>query len=94
MAALCDLCVLCGEIVVCFVDSSPKESVNAIREARGRRLSINGETLHNYVSFTAEDYKKPDGPKCHTSPSLKSEADRLALFGAEAIAVRRRRNRA
>ena len=49
-------------MAVYFVNISPKESVNAIREARGRGLPINGETLHNYVSFTAEDYKKPDGP--------------------------------
>ena len=55
-----------------FVHISAKEGVSAVREARGRGLPINGETLHNYVSFTAEDYKKPDGPKCHTYPSMKS----------------------
>ena len=48
--------------MVYFVHISAKEGVNAVREARGRGLAINGETLHNYVSFTAEDYKKPDGP--------------------------------
>ena len=52
-AALCDLCVLCGEIVVYFVRISAKEGVNVVREARGRGLPINGETLHNYVSFTS-----------------------------------------
>ncbi len=65
---------------VYFVHISAKEGVNAVREARGRGLPIYGETLHNYVSFTAEDYKKPDGAKYHTYPSLKSEADRLALW--------------
>ena len=63
-----------------FVHVSAKEGVNAIREARSRGLPVYGETLHNYVSFTAEDYKKPDGPKNHTYPSLKSEDDRVALW--------------
>ena len=80
--------------MVYFVPISAKGGVNVVREARGRGLPINDETLHNYVSFTAEDYKKPDGPKYHTCPSLKSEADRLALFRAQAIAVIRRGNRA
>ena len=65
---------------VYFVHISAREGVNAVREARGKGLPIYGETLHNYVSFTAEDYKKPDGPKYHTYPSLKSEDDRLALW--------------
>ena len=65
---------------VYFVHVSAKEGVNAIREARGRGLPIYGETLHNYVSFTAEDYKQPDGMKYHTYPSLKSEEDRQALW--------------
>ena len=63
-----------------FVHVSAKEGVNAIREARGRGMPIYGETIHNYASFTAEDYKQPDGMKYHTYPSLKSEEDRLALW--------------
>ena len=65
---------------VYFVHVSAKEGVQAIREARGRGLPVYGETLHNYVSFTSEDYKKPDGMKYHTYPSLKSEEDRLVLW--------------
>ena len=65
---------------VYFVHVSAKEGVQAIREARGQGLPIYGETLHNYVSFNAEDYKRPDGMKYHTYPSLKSEEDRLALW--------------
>ena len=65
---------------VYFVHVSAQEGVNSIREARGRGMPIYGETLHNYVSFTAEDYKQPDGMKYHTYPSLKSENDRLALW--------------
>jgi dihydropyrimidinase len=44
---------------VYFVHVSAKEGVQAIREARGKGLPIYGETLHNYVSFTADDYQKP-----------------------------------
>ena len=65
---------------VYFVHVSAKEGVNAIREARGRGQPVYGETLHNYASFNADDYKKPDGMKYHTYPSLKSEEDRLALW--------------
>jgi dihydropyrimidinase len=65
---------------VYFVHVSAKEGVQAIREARGKGLPIYGETLHNYVSFTADDYQKPNGMKYHTYPSLKSEEDRQALW--------------
>ncbi|MGQ4807866.1 D-hydantoinase [Candidatus Entotheonellaceae bacterium PAL068K] len=65
---------------VYFVHVSAKEGVQAIREARGKGLPIYGETLHNYVSFTADDYQKQDGMKYHTYPSLKSEDDRQALW--------------
>ena len=65
---------------VYFVHVSAKEGLNTVREARGRGLPIYAETLHNYCSFNAEDYKKPDGMKYHTYPSLKSEEDRLSLW--------------
>ncbi len=65
---------------VYFVHVSAKEGVQAIREARGKGLPVYGETLHNYVSFTADDYQKADGMKYHTYPSLKSEEDRQAVW--------------
>ena len=65
---------------VYFVHVSAREGIEAIREARGKGLPIYGETLHNYVTFTAENYKEPDGMRYHTYPSLKSEEDRLALW--------------
>jgi dihydropyrimidinase len=39
-----------------------------------------GETLHQYLMYTAEDYKRPNGQIYHTYPSLKSETDRNALW--------------
>ena len=68
------------EAAVYFVHVSARQGVNAIREARGRGMPVYGETLHNYACFNAEDYKRPDGMKYHTYPSLKSEEDRLALW--------------
>jgi dihydropyrimidinase len=65
---------------VYFVHVSAKEGVSSILEARGKGLPVYGETLHNYACFNAEDYKKPDGMKYHTYPSLKSEEDRQALW--------------
>ncbi len=64
---------------VYLVHVSAREGVQAIQEARSKGLPVYGETIHNYVSFTAEDYKKPDGMKYHTYPSLKSDDDRAAL---------------
>jgi dihydropyrimidinase len=54
--------------------------VAAIAEARRKGLPIYGETLHQYLGYTAEDYKRPNGQIYHTYPSLKSEADRQALW--------------
>ncbi len=68
------------EAAVYFVHISAKEGLHAVREARGKGMPVYGETLHNYASFNAEDYKEPDGMKYHTYPSLKSEEDRQALW--------------
>ena len=59
-----------------FVHVSAKEGVYAISEARQKGLPVYGETLHNYISFNAENYREKDGMRYHTYPSLKSEEDR------------------
>jgi dihydropyrimidinase len=58
--------------------------VAAIAEARRKGLPIYGETLHQYLNHTAEDYKRPNGQIYHTYPSLKSEIDRQALWDGTA----------
>jgi dihydropyrimidinase len=58
--------------------------VAAIADARRKGLPIYGETLHQYLNHTTEDYKRPNGQIYHTYPSLKSEADRQALWGGTA----------
>ncbi|MVW70235.1 dihydroorotase family protein [Bordetella sp. 15P40C-2] len=52
----------------------------AIREARAKRLPIYGESLHQYMLYTSEDYKRPNGQMYHTYPSLKSQQDQDALW--------------
>jgi dihydropyrimidinase len=67
------------EVGVYFVHTTAKEGVTAIAEARDRRLPVYGEALHNYLQFTCEDYKKPDGTAIHTYPAIKFADDRDAL---------------
>jgi dihydropyrimidinase len=67
------------EVGVYFVHTTAKEGVMAIAEARDQRLPVYGEALHNYLQFTCEDYKKPDGTAIHTYPAIKFPDDRDAL---------------
>jgi dihydropyrimidinase len=54
--------------------------VSAIREARSRGTPVYGESLHQYMMYTSEDYRKPNGQMYHTYPSLKSAEDHAALW--------------
>ena len=54
--------------------------VKAIREARAKGQPIYGETLHQYMLYTSEDYKRPNGQIYHTYPSLKTKADQDELW--------------
>jgi dihydropyrimidinase len=67
------------EAGIYFVHTTAKEGVAAIAEARDQRLPVYGEALHNYLQFTCEDYKKPDGTAIHTYPAIKFADDRDAL---------------
>jgi dihydropyrimidinase len=54
--------------------------VKAIREARAKGQAIYGETLHQYMLFNTDDYKRPNGQIYHTYPSLKSPEDQAELW--------------
>ena len=54
--------------------------VAAITEARRKGLPVYGETLHQYLIYSANDYTRPNGQIYHTYPSLKSEEDQKALW--------------
>src|SRR5499425_2545393 len=59
---------------------SAATGVAAIGEARAKGLPVYGESLHQYMLHTAEDYKLPNGQIYHTYPSLKSADDQKALW--------------
>ncbi|MGE0517165.1 MAG: amidohydrolase family protein [Hyphomicrobiaceae bacterium] len=59
---------------------SAATGVAAIREGRAKGLPIYGESLHQYMLHTYEDYKRPNGQIYHTYPSLKSQADQDQLW--------------
>lgn len=65
-----------------FMHVSAATGVQAIREARTRGTPVYAETLHQYLMYTAEDYKKPNGQIYHTYPSLKYKEDQAALWAA------------
>jgi dihydropyrimidinase len=63
-----------------MLHTSAASGVAAIREARAKGIPIYGESLHQYMLYTAEDYQRPNGQIYHTYPSLKSPADQAALW--------------
>ncbi|MCH9673102.1 MAG: amidohydrolase family protein [Gammaproteobacteria bacterium] len=63
-----------------MMHTSAASGVEAIAESRAKGFPIYGETLHQYLMFTSDDYKKPNGQIYHTYPSLKSKADQEALW--------------
>jgi dihydropyrimidinase len=65
-----------------MMHTSAATGVRAIAEARGKGVPIYGETLHQYLMYTAEDYKRPNGQIYHTYPSLKFPEDQAALWAA------------
>jgi len=54
--------------------------VAAVAEEREKGLPVYGETLHQYLNYSAEDYRRPNGQIYHTYPSLKSPEDQKALW--------------
>jgi dihydropyrimidinase len=66
------------------VHVSSSLGIEAIRQAKARRLPVTGEVLHNYLAFTSENYALTDGLIYHNYPPLKSKADQASLW--EAIA--------
>jgi dihydropyrimidinase len=65
-----------------MMHTSAATGVRAIAAARAQGFPIYGETLHQYLMYNSEDYKKPNGQIYHTYPSLKFPADQQALWDA------------
>ena len=64
-----------------MMHTSAASGVSAIREARARGMAVYGKSLHQYMLYTSEDYRRPNGQIYHTYPSLKSIEDQAALWG-------------
>src|SRR5438477_6340003 len=65
-----------------MVHVSAATGVAAIAQSRARGFPMYGETLHQYLLYTAEDSKRPAGRRFHTFPSLKFAKDQAALWAA------------
>ncbi len=65
---------------VYFVHTSAREGVSAIDEARAAGQAVYGETLHQYLCHTADEYGEPGGFRFHTYPSVKLQEDQDALW--------------
>src|ERR1700680_3186600 len=63
-----------------MMHTSAASGVRAIAAARTKGVPIYGETLHQYLMYTAEDYKRPNVQIYHTYPSLKFREDQEALW--------------
>ena len=61
----------------------PRPGSRRSPNSRGRGFPIYGETLHQYLLYTAEDYKRPGGQMYHTYPSLKYAEDQKALWAGD-----------
>ena len=59
---------------------SAAAGVAAIEASRARGFPVYGETLHQYLMFTHDHYKRPNGQIYHTYPSLKESSDQDALW--------------
>ena len=65
-----------------MMHTSAATGVRAMAAARAKGVPIYGETLHQYLMYSAEDYKRPNGQIYHTYPSLKYAEDHEALWAA------------
>ncbi len=69
-----------SECPLYVVHVSSTWGVEAIQEAKTRRLPIFGEVLHNYLAFTSDNYAAEEGLLYHNYPPLKSAADQSSLW--------------
>ena len=63
-----------------MMHTSARAGIEAVAQSRARGFPIYGETLHQYVMFSSDDYKRPNGQIYHTYPSLKTKDDHKAMW--------------
>ena len=57
-----------------------RDPMGAIAEARAAGRPVYGEALHNQLSFSTDDYARPDGAKYHIGMGLKPPGHQEALW--------------
>jgi dihydropyrimidinase len=57
-----------------------REPLEAVAELRERGRPVYGETLHNLLCFSTDNYAKPDGAKYHIGMGLKPPGHQDALW--------------
>ena len=70
------------ETGIYFVHTTAKEGAYAIADARNKQSPVYGEALHNYLHFTHDHYREPEGTAIHTYPAIKHASDRDGLQDA------------
>ena len=65
-----------------IVHMNTRGGVDHVREARKKGLPIMGETCPEYLFFTAEDLKRPDGAKWVCSPPMRTKDDNAGVWEA------------
>jgi len=63
-----------------MMHTSARAGIKAIAESRARGFPIYGESLHQYIMYTSEDYKRPNGQIYHTYPALRTKDDHKAMW--------------
>jgi dihydropyrimidinase len=64
---------------VYIVHMNTAEEVRILKEARAKGLSVMGETCPQYLYFTIDDLRKPDGAKWICSPPMRTHADNVGI---------------
>lgn len=70
------------DVPLYIVHLANKDGVEAVTRARDEGYAIYAETCPQYLEFTSEVYKRPDGRNFVCSPPMKGEASRQALWDA------------
>jgi dihydropyrimidinase len=67
-----------------IVHMNSRGEAGQLKYARERGVKVMGETCPQYLFFSEEDLRKPDGAKWICSPPMRTKEDNAALWGAVA----------
>ena len=67
---------------VYIVHMNTKGGVDHVRDARAEGLAVMGETCPQYLFFTIDELRRPDGAKWVCSPPMRSKEDNAGVWKA------------